>query len=76
MQLTETATPTTRAPGASFAQAVIGLGRRLVIDVPTIILMVRSCRVVWKTTRGPEPFLVLEAAVIGVMIAPCVGHTL
>jgi len=76
MQVTETSTHTTRALGASFAQAVIGLGRRLVIDIPTIILMVRPAWSFGRPRGGRSLFLVLGAADIGVMIAPRVGPTL
>jgi chromate transporter len=63
---------TVAATGA-ITGAVIVLGRRTLIDVPTIAIALISLVLLWKFKKKlPEPLLVLGAAVVGLLIYPLV----
>ena len=59
---------TTAAIGA-ISGAVVVLGRRSVIDLPTAVLALATLLVLWKT-KIPEPVVVLIAAVLGLVLFP------
>lgn len=52
--------------------AVVILGRQSVVDLPTAVLALATLGILLKTTRVPEPLLVLGAALIGVLVYPLV----
>jgi chromate transporter len=64
----------TAAAVGAIAGAVVVLGRRSIVDVPTLLLAVGTLVVLWRTTRLPEPLLVLIAAGSGVLLFPLVHH--
>lgn len=64
---------TTAAIGA-ITGAVVVLGRRSIIDLPTVLLFVATLGLVWKFKKLPEPIIVLGAAVLGLIIYPLVPH--
>lgn len=58
---------TTAAIGA-ISGAVIVLGRRSIVDIPTALLAVVTIGLLWKGKKIPEPLIVLGAAVIGLIL--------
>jgi chromate transporter len=61
---------TTAATGA-IVGAVIVLGRRSLIDFPTILIAVVTLALLWKFKQKlPEPVIVVIAAVVGLVIYP------
>jgi chromate transporter len=59
---------TTAAIGA-IAGAVIVLGRRSIVDLPTAMIMACTLVLLWKT-RVPAPLIVLGAAGLGLLMYP------
>jgi chromate transporter len=59
----------TSAAIGAISGAVIVLGKRSVVDVPTAILMLATLAVLWKW-RMPEPLVVLVAAGMGLILFP------
>ncbi|HEX4824315.1 MAG TPA: chromate transporter [Candidatus Polarisedimenticolaceae bacterium] len=64
----------TAAAIGAITGAVIVLGRRSVVDVPTAAICVATFGILWYTKRMPEPILVLIAGIIGFFVFPHVGR--
>ncbi len=64
---------TTAAIGAITGSVVV-LGRRSIVDVPTLLIFLATLGLVWKVKKIPEPIIVLGAAAIGLLISPLVQH--
>jgi chromate transporter len=58
----------TAAATGAIAGAVIVLGRRSVIDVPTAILAIVAASILMLTRRVPEPFIIVGAALVGLIV--------
>lgn len=58
----------TAAAIGAITGAVIVLGRRSIVDIPTVLLAVATIGLLWKGKKIPEPLIVLGAAVIGMVI--------
>jgi chromate transporter len=58
----------TAAAIGAITGAVIVLGRRSIIDIPTLLLALLTIGILWKTKKIPEPFIVLGAAIVGLII--------
>jgi chromate transporter len=58
----------TAAAIGAITGAVVVLGRRTLIDIPTELLAGGTLLVLWRWKKLPEPFVVLGAAVIGVVV--------
>ncbi len=58
----------TAAAVGAITGAVVVLGRRSVVDVPTALLCAGSLGVVWRFKRIPEPVLVVIAGLVGLWI--------
>jgi chromate transporter len=56
----------TAAAIGAITGAVIILGRRTVIDLPTLALL--TLLLLWRWKKIPEPFIVLGAAVVGLVV--------
>ena len=64
----------TAAAIGAITGAVIVLGRRAIIDLPTTLLAIAALLILWKSPRRvPEPILVFGAAVAGLVLYPFVG---
>lgn len=61
----------TAAAVGAIAGAVIVLGKRSIIDVPTAVIAAVTYLVLWKSKKVPEPVLILIFAVIGLILK---GH--
>ncbi len=48
--------------------AVIVLGRRSIVDIPTSLIAITAGFILWKTKKVPEPILILGSALIGLVI--------
>ena len=64
----------TAAAIGAITGAVIILGRRTIIDVPTIALALVTLFLLWRWKKIPEPCLVLGAAVIGLIVYSLFHH--
>jgi len=62
----------TAAAIGTIAGAVVVLGKRSIVDVPTALLMVVTIVLLWKVRKIPEPAIVALAAVVGLVVYPLV----
>jgi chromate transporter len=60
---------TTAAVGA-ITGAVIVLGQRAIIDIPTALFALLTLGLLWKVKKISEPVIVLGAAIIGLIVYP------
>jgi len=58
----------TAAATGAIAGAVIVLGRRTIVDAPTLLMFVAALGVVLWMRRVPEPVLLLAAGVVGIVL--------
>ncbi len=58
----------TAAAAGAIGGAAYVLGRRAIIDVPTIIICLVALAVLTKTRKIPEPVLILAAGAVGLMV--------
>src|SRR5438128_6364368 len=59
----------TAAAVGAITGAVIILGRRTIIDIPTILIALVTLVLLWRWKKIPEPFIVLGAAIIGLVVS-------
>ncbi len=64
----------TAAAIGAITGAVIVLGRRTITDFPTIALALFTLLLLWRWKKIPEPFIVLGAAVIGLVVYSMLHH--
>jgi chromate transporter len=62
----------TAAAIGAITGAVIVLGQRSIIDIPTSILALATVGMMWKLKKLPEPVIVASAAVIGLIVYPLI----
>jgi chromate transporter len=60
----------TAAAIGTITGAVIVLGKRSIIDAPTIGIALAAVLVLWKVRKVPEPLVVAAAAVAGLVVYP------
>jgi chromate transporter len=60
----------TAAAVGAITGAVIILGRRTIIDIPTVLIALVTLTLLWRWKKIPEPFIVVGAAVIGLVVYP------
>ena len=58
----------TAAAVGAITGAVIVLGRKSIVDIPTVLLAVVTAGILWKTKKIPEPVIILVAAAIGLAL--------
>jgi chromate transporter len=58
----------TAAAIGTITGAVIVLGKRSIVDVPTVVLALVTVGLLWKFKKLPEPVIVLAAALIGLLV--------
>src|SRR5215212_4871473 len=61
----------TAAASGAIAGAVVVLGQRAIIDIPTAAIALASLSVLWRF-KVPEPLLVVAAGAIGLVLSPLV----
>jgi chromate transporter len=61
----------TAAASGAIAGAVLVLGQRAIIDIPTAAIALTSLGVLWRF-RIPEPLLVVAAGVVGLVLSPMI----
>jgi chromate transporter len=59
----------TAAAIGAIAGAAFVLGKRAIIDLPTALLGIGACVVLWKVRRVPEPLIILAAGLIGLALS-------
>ena len=62
----------TAAAIGTIAGAVVVLGKRSIVDWPTLAIMAAAVVVLWRLKRVPEPVVVAVAAAVGLVIYPMV----
>lgn len=60
----------TAAAVGAIAGAVVVLGQRSIVDLPTAALALATVAVLWRFKKLPEPVVVLAAALIGLVVFP------
>jgi chromate transporter len=58
----------TAAAIGSIAGAVFVLGRKAIVDIPTMVLLVVACVLLFKVKKVPEPLLILLGGVAGFIL--------
>jgi chromate transporter len=58
----------TAAATGAIAGAAFVLGRRAIVDVPTVLIAAATLLVLVKAKKVPEPLVILAAGVVGVML--------
>ena len=58
----------TAAAIGAITGAVIVLGRKSIVDIPTALLAIVTAALLWKTKKIPEPLIILAAALIGLAL--------
>jgi len=58
----------TAAATGAIAGAAFVLGRRAVVDVPTVLIVVATLTVLYRVKKAPEPIVILAAGAIGVVL--------
>jgi chromate transporter len=64
----------TTAAICAITGALIVLGHRAITDVPTIALALVTQALLWTWKKIPEPFVVLGAAVVGLIVYSLLHH--
>jgi chromate transporter len=62
----------TAAAIGTIAGAVVVLGKRSIIDIPTALIMAVAVVLLWKVKRIPEPIIVALAAIVGLVVYPLI----
>ncbi|WP_409305759.1 chromate transporter [Peribacillus sp. SCS-155] len=62
----------TAAATGAISGAVIVLGKRSIVDLPTILFALVTLALLWKSKKVPEPIIILVAAIIGLIVYPLV----
>ena len=62
----------TAAAIGTIAGAVVVLGKRSIVDVPTALLMLVTIVLLWKVKKIPEPAIVALAAMVGLVVYPLI----
>ena len=62
----------TAAAIGTIAGAVVVLGKRSIVDWPTLVIMAAAAIVLWRVKKVPEPLVVATAAAIGLVVYPMV----
>lgn len=60
----------TAAAVGTIAGAVVVLGQRSVVDLPTLLLAAGSAAALWHFKKLPEPIVILIAAAVGLAVHP------
>lgn len=58
----------TAAAVGAITGAVIILGRRTIVDIPTVLLALVTLVLLWRWKKIPEPLIVLGAAIVGLVV--------
>ncbi len=60
----------TAAAIGTITGAVVVLGKRSIIDIPTLAILLATIVLLWKVKKLPEPAIVALAAVVGLIVYP------
>jgi len=60
----------TAAAIGTITGAVIVLGKRSIVDLPTVLMMLITIALIWKVKKLPEPAIVALAALAGLIVYP------
>ncbi|MBV8503512.1 MAG: chromate transporter [Paucibacter sp.] len=64
----------TAAAIGAITGAVVVVGQRSIVDIPTAVLALTTVGVLWRFKKTPEPLVVAVAAVAGLVLYPLVHH--
>jgi chromate transporter len=60
----------TAAAIGTITGAVVVLGKRSIVDLPTLAIALATALLLWKVKKLPEPIIVALAAVLGLVVYP------
>lgn len=60
----------TAAATGAISGAVIVLGKRSIIDLPTVLFALITLALLWKSKKVSEPVIILVSAIIGLIVYP------
>ena len=60
----------TAAAIGTIAGAVVVLGKRSIVDLPTMLIALVTVLLLWKVKKLPEPVIVAAAALVGLVVYP------
>jgi len=60
----------TAAAIGTIAGAVVVLGKRSIVDLPTLVIALATALLLWKVKKLPEPAIVAVAAALGLIVYP------
>jgi chromate transporter len=60
----------TAAAIGTITGAVVVLGKRSIVDLPTVLMMLITIALIWKVKKLPEPVIVALAALAGLVVYP------
>lgn len=63
-------TGVTAAASGAIAGAVFVLGKRSIIDIPTLLFALITLFLLWRVKKASEPIIVLGAAIVGIIVYP------
>jgi chromate transporter len=60
----------TAAAIGTITGAVVVLGKRSIVDLPTVLMMLITIALIWKVKKLPEPVIVALAVLAGLVVYP------
>jgi chromate transporter len=63
-------TGVTAAASGAIAGAVFVLGKRSIVDVPTMVFALVTLILLWRVKKASEPVIILGAALVGLLVYP------
>jgi chromate transporter len=64
----------TAAATGAIAGAGFVLGRRAVVDLPTVLIALATLAVLTRVKKAPEPLVILAAGLVGLFLSQIAGH--
>ncbi|MCZ8515068.1 chromate transporter [Paenibacillus filicis] len=65
-------TGVTAAATGAIAGSVIVLGKRSIVDIPTLLFALVTLLLLWRSKKISEPIIVLGAAIVGLVVYPLI----
>jgi chromate transporter len=56
------------AATGAIAGAAVVLGRRAVVDLPTVLICLVTLGVIFKLKKAPEPLVIAAAGIVGILV--------
>jgi len=63
----------TSAATGAIAGAAVVLGKRAIVDLPTILICLGTLAVIFKLRKAPEPLVIAVAGILGIIVVQALG---